>query len=1697
MRFGAFSLLLTAAFAVRPALAQTLGENGQYVTSVSLSRGDMPQTFWVKDFLPTASIQSFSVTADYNTTNGLGETVSRTLIPYESMETHDANGKVTGFYVLLTEDDWKLVPTAKKALTFVCTVRGRYDASNAYNNLFTLGRAAGRDKYPEKITEGSSEDVPYWISPQATVRFAKCDSSDRYFSGTFYLSADLKAEHRYMFGIADADYPVTMRLQGSAGDLLATAKPYTNANEWADCGSNAWVVVPPVAGVHIFEVKSGVGRFRFKYAMLPDRPPAKHAHGEISTSYPATFEPGCLVNPTNGFYDGVIDEQLFRFSDYAADGCYVFRTQGADTNLLMRLYDSAGNVLVENRGVGAGDRNVQIAWCASDRRGVSSGCGPDCDSGCDSSSGMSGDVYVGVCQVLAEGESPSAGPVTLSVAKVGGAVPDIPLTVVPDTGKQSPYDAATNAIPSRPSEPRELNATVWSRTYVVQARAGTTYRAKARVEDGGSSNGLALAVRAYTLSGSTKKDLPSGLVLGASRFDPSADGWMELTADSNRAIYLEVSVSDGDLGAGRGLSYGPFSVCVTAEVDVDSDCGVLRVPMFGAADADMGWKIVAGPAAAGIRTGSEPYYPAGGSVIVPPGGPYVIAAKSVAGFQRSDSKGYASVYVRKDELVDAPRYEYYDTFDPGDDIPKNGAKLSPSAGRPLGSSRSLWSQDSVDWFSVTAKEGAFYRFSLPLESEGGDARVQVYGPDQAEAECAYNVYTNPASAVRIVAAKGKYYVKVSHASAESPVDTAYTLETLVMQPGTLKLSKNVLSVKESAGYANVVVNRTGRDGRIRVKYRTEPIAAVPGEDYYSQDGEFVWENGDNSPRTVRVKLIPRMVTEKRGEVRSFKVVFWTVGWDEVDTENEYIPAFDSKMGDTAVVTVAEEGKVRSGKIQVAGCRTPKSPVFEVRAPGEAGLTNLVVRFERVDGSFGAVGVHVEPANGTAVNGVDYSFAGTDLVWQDGERAAKDVTVGILRSVDDVAAKSFKLKLTVLKQYGKPTLAASAVSVSIRNDRFEQTAAEFAKSLPKASGYSVSESRKGTWFVRSDGSWYGGGELTFGLTGPCLFRYAVDGNPPVEVRVAAGERSTVVIPACGNLTYEYLFGDGRATELVQGVRTDAQVAEASVDAVRVASGGKLPDGLKLVRDGSNGTWRVRGVPTKAGNFHAQLQDGAKAAIGEVSYTVLPIRSAAGSFFGLARTSVTRDEDHLGFANHQRLAQVTLMATDKGKLSAKVIIAGKSYSFSSDGFSGWTTDENGSRVLSADLVQVQKIVRGGQKVDVANHLRCTVVDAELDDSAAWHGKGTALTLEMAALPDAQGSGYQEHIGYAGEFVRDNSKVKAWQTEASGYSAYYTVAFAPSASDPSPGEMGDSWPQGNGYVTLTVDAKGKVKYSGALPDGTKYSGSSVAALGTVGGVPAVRLPLFFSKGSGVFGGWVAVKFPEGQVPSGNIAETDAGLRPIVVPDESDGVCWSTDDTALTFKGQLGFELAYDAVGGWYDTLVNLQRYYLDRSVDQFFADTASGDDLRQLRELLPFGSDFVADATADGQAVDLSVNDLLTDRQALTKDSTKSYYDWPRCVNPANVKLTFKRATGILTGTCCIWYEGVNAKGALEQKCYSNCRHAGVFLLCRDATELLPADTMTAGALVVPQTIILPNGSKRKWNANFRFNVRSAWNPKTWED
>ena len=220
-----------------------------------------------------------------------------------------------------------------------------------------------------------------------------------------------------------------------------------------------------------------------------------------------------------------------------------------------------------------------------------------------------------------------------------------------------------------------------------------------------------------------------------------------------------------------------------------------------------------------------------------------------------------------------------------------------------------------------------------------------------------------------------------------------------------------------------------------------------------------------------------------------------------------------------------------------------------------------------------------------------------------------------------------------------------------------------------------------------------------------------------------------------------------------------------------------------------------------------------------------------------------------------------------------------------------------------------------------------------------------------------------------------------------------------------------------------------------------------------------------------------------------------------------WNNDDPAATYDGFCGFRRGLAAVGGWYDTVLNLQRYYLDRD---FSVDFPGTDELDLLAALLPEeGYAFVAEANPNGQAVDVSGNNVTVEKQVLVKTLDEkgkktTYNDWENSVNAANVKVTFKRATGILTGTCDLWYEGTdpNVKNAkFTQKAYTGCKHAGVLLWNRDDGAPLADDIWTAGAVVIPQTISYldeKNAKKsRKWNASLRFNVKATKVDRDWSE
>ena len=1830
----------------------SLGPDGEFRRSVTVNSGE-EHVFSVTDLSKNTAVESLSVSAEYSWWEG-GTNRTGTLTLTEKTTTYNADNLITGFFALLTATDWESVPRVEETgkLTFSCRVSGHYDSKTANNNKFTFSHSAGREGYPKELPHGMSESDPIVLRPSTEPRSASCDGSSRYCRGDGYFSANLSAGHKYMFGLEGSnDLPMTMYRKGETNDLFAAADSYTN---WTDC-VKARAFVPGTDGTYVIWVGCGTNLVSVRHATMPFRKPAQHPHGEISTVSPVTFVPGHLNDPGSGAFDNVIDQELFTFSNYNKGDCLQFSAAftnmtGATTNLLMRLYDSSGKVLGENRWKGNCETG-RVVWAAT------------------SAGSSSKPLYVGVCQDLADGETTNGvGWVRLSVSRVELAERISILTAYPDSTDSSPTNCEESV-----TDARQLGPAEWSNVFALPARAGITYRIKAELVDGGKSNGYALTATAYTLSGTTKKPLSANLVKDPAAINPNAANWWEIRPDANATVYIEVSVADGDWGSGDGLAYGPYRLYATGKGP--GELGLLRADMGGAAESDMGWKIVSGPAVAGIVSSKESYYPAGSAVILPVGGAYAVAAKSISGFAKVDAKGYdQNVYVKKYEeekkiVSEAKEFRYFDTADPLDDGPDAKAKepttgraykptkISPTSGMPTEVSRSLWNayegesyRDTNDWFTVSANEGAFYRFSLPWTSGETGTEVRVFGPDSWTNECAYNVFKDRKSSVRISAEKGTYYIRIANDRPGSSTNCAYKLRTLMTTPGTVKFSKNAITVKDADAYVDITVNRTGKDGRIRVKYETVAGSAQPGTDFYPVSDELVWENGDNKAKTVRIKLIPDIVTIPTGVTKSFTVSFRTRTWDdpEVDKENEYVPRFDSKMGDTVAVTIAGSTTKGAGTVQ-AVCDNPKKPVFDVTA-GET----LEIPFERVAGISGRVGVSAVTVAGTAnkTGETDFEFASVTDVWESGV-GGRGAPVLVVRTKkvpgDYTAKKTFTVKLTALTsgkgdavQFVKPSLAASTITVNILNEKFARSVADWAKSKffpPGITG--VREGRPGTWFC-ADAS---GTELyctdvksgiSFTLAGPGRFTYDAAGDDsvvtnwiksgsqtltlsglerirsyryvqlpavtmlppvvdkatvaagPVEFRFArgaddaadgiayrvyalsagskgrVGDAVTEVRPADGayvtnvwcdavnkgkwtfladsffiggpvtnspRSAWSFTVADessippgatlartpvrgsdayGNPLDIVGGdrvvlhrlVKVNFAVGEPGSKVAKVT--GTVPSGLSLksVKQ-ANGLAQnfLVGTPTKAGEHLLVLQETSDKVKGATTALAIKVEDAGrpeGTFNGLA---VVDSTDAVG-QYRQSIAQISFTASSSGKLSAKALIGGKTYAFADTGYARVRTNEEGRVTLEAVLIQLQKVKQNGVQVTFTNELELAVLEGGTDDASLWTLPEPNLGITMRALPDLQGEGFARNVDYSGTLVRDNTKVKEWVAAVAGFSGYYTLALVPDTRIAS-GVRDDNLPNGNGYLTVAVDAKGKAKCSGALADGASFSATVPVAFGETNDEAAVVLPLYAAKNKSVLAGWTGIRFPGGRAPKEPVTGSWTSDVPVVQALGDEGVVWFNDDSNATYDGKFGYGVGIHPVGGWYDTVINLQRHYIGGDYDHTFSvDTATADELWQISDLIRdnVGKNYdlaPGNALPCGQSVDLAVNNLVVEKQSLAKDSTKTYYVWDKCVNPANVKLTFKRATGILTGTCCIWYEGVNAKDAIEQKYYSNCKHAGVFLMCRDADELLPDDVVTAGALIIPQTIKLPNGSKRTWNANFRFNVRSAKRPMDWGD
>lgn len=406
--------------------------------------------------------------------------------------------------------------------------------------------------------------------------------------------------------------------------------------------------------------------------------------------------------------------------------------------------------------------------------------------------------------------------------------------------------------------------------------------------------------------------------------------------------------------------------------------------------------------------------------------------------------------------------------------------------------------------------------------------------------------------------------------------------------------------------------------------------------------------------------------------------------------------------------------------------------------------------------------------------------------------------------------------------------------------------------------------------------------------------------------------------------------------------------------------------------------------------------------------VPLRS--GTFYGLLS-----EEGNVLTNGAPKFGALTLTVTagkkpENDKFSAKALVAGVTYAFSaSDGWDG--TNKVGRLV---------KTLRAASSADpsVTNELMVIASDGKTAD---WTTNSVCTAELKLYLPDAEGG---QQAQYVSTLFRRNDKIQSYLNAAFKFDGYYTMTLVPDG-------LGEDESLGNGYLTVTVDAKGGAKVSGLLSDKSKVSATATACAVLPDSSSASKwkmlVPVFQSDANGCF---VALLQLTMQADSGRV---DGKSYKIVFKSSDCMVFWNRDD-GVNQDGSRGWSRKFRSCGGWYDKLVNLQGYY-NNLAQQFEAKSTGSFP----PELLDEGYEIIAEPHA-------SVN-LAGNAFAAAK-------------NACNVTVKFNRTTGVAAGTSSI----LTSNGELQTE-VKGFTHFGVLTIDRDNECGLDPYTLIYGSLIKP--------------------------------
>ena len=684
---------------------------------------------------------------------------------------------------------------------------------------------------------------------QITMADGKDKSASRSITeeGSYYFKASLTEGRKYLIRTTGgtAKKPYALRVS-SEKDFISEANPEYEK----DKNNTALAVYPQASGVFKFIVSGGVkgDTFGFVYRAVPARTPAEHNPAALANGGTKSFRPGPVVADT-AFYDAVIDKNLFKVKMEKGDR-WVFDAVGADRSVLMRLYDAKGVVLAENETIGNGSRDLRIGYDAA----------------------KAGDYFVGVCDpAQPAGAAAVCSKVTLKarkVAKKDAAGVSVPL--VPGVKTDDPLEVGTTL------EAGTLTETCWSRTFLVAGRAGQGYKLATSFVGDGSS--LPLQAELFKLSSSGKE---TAVELDSDVITPGRSIRFETSVTATYAVRISVS-------NGKGLNFPKFNVHALAYSTTGENLGILTVQMKGAAGQ---WTL----------DKEKEKYAGGVSILL--SGEHTVKFTTVKNYSVTPRCSTGTVKgaswtgkVKAGKTATVVTGEYGDKFDPKDDVQKGASSLSIS-NKEKSNTRTLWAQDTADWFKFTAKDGVYNNFRFADRT--GDSVMTV---TDANGKAVSKEVTSVPFISKFAVPKGTYYVKVTHGKKPAQ-DGAYSLVASSVNVGAIKFAKTAVKVKDNAGQVVLTVNRTAKEGKVRVRWETVNGSAKAGTDYVKKSGELVWKSGEKDKKEITITILPDLVPTYTGKDKTFKVRLTPVAATGAD---EYPAAFSG--GDTATITITESAK---------------------------------------------------------------------------------------------------------------------------------------------------------------------------------------------------------------------------------------------------------------------------------------------------------------------------------------------------------------------------------------------------------------------------------------------------------------------------------------------------------------------------------------------------------------------------------------------------------------------------------------------------------------------------------------------------------------------------------------------------------------------------------------------------------------------